>query len=70
MPTLGHLTLTEARHALLRREFSCVEYAYAMIERHARWRYLNGFTCVDDARLLAEAARCDRDLATATTPHA
>ncbi|OXJ07345.1 indoleacetamide hydrolase [Burkholderia sp. HI2500] len=70
MPTLGTLTLTEARHAILRREFSCVEYAYAMIERHARWRYLNGFTCVDDARLLAEAARCDRDLATSSTPHA
>ena len=45
-------------------------YAYATIERHARWRYLNGFTCVDDARLLAEAARCDRDLATSSTPHA
>jgi indoleacetamide hydrolase len=44
--------------------------AYATIERHARWRYLNGFTCVDDARLLAEAARCDRDLATSSTPHA
>ncbi|WP_431228521.1 indoleacetamide hydrolase [Burkholderia contaminans] len=70
MPTLGTLTLTEARHAILRREFSCVEYAYAMIERHARWRYLNGFTCVDEARLLAEAARCDRDLATSATPHA
>ena len=70
MHTLGTLTLTEARHAILRHEFSCVEYAYAMIERHARWRYLNGFTCVDDARLLAEAARCDRDLATSSTPHA
>ncbi|WGY73464.1 indoleacetamide hydrolase [Burkholderia cepacia] len=70
MTTLGSLTLTEARQALLRREFSCVEYAYALIERHARWRYLNGFTCVDDARLLAEAARSDRDLARSTAPRA
>ncbi|WP_446902385.1 indoleacetamide hydrolase [Burkholderia sp. YIM B11467] len=68
MTPLGSLTLTEARHAILRREFSCVEYAYAFIERHARWRYLNGFTCVDDARLLAEAARCDHDLATSSNP--
>lgn len=68
MLTTAPLSLSEARSALLRREFSCVEYACELIERHARWRNINGFAYFDETRLLAEAARCDQELKLSTAP--
>ncbi|SAK79486.1 indole acetimide hydrolase [Caballeronia fortuita] len=68
MPTSVALSLTEVRNALLRREFSCVEYALGLIERQARWRYLNGFAYFDENLLLAQAARCDRELRSSEAP--
>ena len=68
MLTAAPLSLSEARRALLRREFSCVEYAYELIERHAYWRHINGFAYFDEERLLANAARSDQELKRSKDP--
>lgn len=62
------LSLSEARSALLRREFSCVEYAYELIERQAYWRCVNGFAYFDEERLLADAVRSDQELKRSKDP--
>ncbi|WP_321816580.1 MULTISPECIES: indoleacetamide hydrolase [unclassified Paraburkholderia] len=68
MLTAAPLSLSEARAALLRRDFSCVEYACDLIERQARWRHINGFAHFNEEHLLAQAARSDRELKRSADP--
>jgi len=56
---LVQLTLTQAREALVRKAFSSVEYAQALLQRSAEAKALNAYIAHDDQALLAAAAQAD-----------
>jgi Asp-tRNA(Asn)/Glu-tRNA(Gln) amidotransferase A subunit family amidase len=56
---LVDLTLTEAREALVRKDFSSVEYTQALLKRTAQAQALNAYITHDGQALLAASAQAD-----------
>ena len=61
MTQLHELTATEARMALASGDFSCTEYARALVKRAVTVASLNALTAQDADALLAAAAAVDRN---------
>ena len=60
MTQLHELTASEARAALRRGDFSCLDYVRALLERGAAMTSLNALTAQDRDALLAAAGEADR----------